>query len=238
MLCYSCRSINIEYKWLCLGICIYREGQGRLSLVSQPAKVIEKLEWGRTGSGSTAALIPFPRLDWNSSLSREELGLLRVRSKARGWNNNSRALKAQRELLGQEGALLGSTDMHAPLPLEDHGSVGSPAMPWFLPSVKNLKLCRRGERADEQSSFMDGTMRQCLERGSGFEGRRGGCKYGRNLTQIVILYKEPRGTESFSKAVLRSGALCFRGQNGGDSEPAAYLTPEDSAGVIFISTRL
>lgn len=20
---YSCRSINIEYKWLCLGICIY-----------------------------------------------------------------------------------------------------------------------------------------------------------------------------------------------------------------------
>lgn len=46
---YSCRSINIEYKWLCLGICIYTgKVRGRLSLVSQPAKVIEKLEWGRT----------------------------------------------------------------------------------------------------------------------------------------------------------------------------------------------
>lgn len=61
---YSCRSINREYKWLCLGICIYTgKVRGRLSLVSQPATVIEKLEWGRTGSGSTAALIPFPRLD-------------------------------------------------------------------------------------------------------------------------------------------------------------------------------
>ena len=39
------------------------------------------------------------------------------------------------------------------------------------------------------------------------------------------------------RAVLCSGALCFRGQSGGDSEPT-YLTPEDSAGVIFISTRL
>ena len=126
----------------------------------------------------------------------------------RGVNNNTTgALKGTEKASGPRRST-SWIHRHArtPLPLEDHGSVGSPAMPWFLPSVKNLKLCRRGERADEQSSFMDGTMRQCLERGSGFEGRRGGCKYGRKLTQIVILYKEPRGRER-CRAVLRSGAL-------------------------------
>ena len=40
---YCCRSINIEYKWLCFGIYLHREGQGRLSSASQPAKVTEKL---------------------------------------------------------------------------------------------------------------------------------------------------------------------------------------------------
>lgn len=37
-----------------------------------------------------------------------------------------------------------------------------------------------------QSSFMmglwDNVWGQCLERGSGFEGRTGGCKYGQKLT--------------------------------------------------------
>ena len=42
---------------------LHGEGQGRLSSASQPAKVTEKLGNGRTGSGSMAALIPFPRLD-------------------------------------------------------------------------------------------------------------------------------------------------------------------------------
>ena len=33
-----------------------------------------------------------------------------------------------------------------------------------------------------QSSFMDGTMGECLERGSGFKACTGGWKYGRKLT--------------------------------------------------------
>lgn len=45
-------SINIEYQWLCLGIRIYTgKVRGRLSLVLQPMRVMEKL-----GSGSTSAL--------------------------------------------------------------------------------------------------------------------------------------------------------------------------------------
>ena len=53
----------IEYQWLSLGICIYTgKVRGRLILVLKPMKVMEKLGWGRAGSGGTSALTPFPRL--------------------------------------------------------------------------------------------------------------------------------------------------------------------------------
>lgn len=55
----------------------------------------------------------------------------------------------------------------------------------------------------------------------------------RKLTQTVILHRTER-----HRAVPCSGASYdSRGHSGGDSEPA-YLIPKDSAGMIFISTKL
>lgn len=128
-----------------------------------------------------------------------------------------------------------------PLPLDDHGSVGSPAMPWFLSSEK-FEAWRQGRWATVHLWWDYGTMsgdnvwKEVLALRDGRVGASMGGSWSLKLTLIVILYKEPRGRER-CRAVLHSGALWFRGQSGGDSE-LAYLTSEDSAGVIFISTRL
>lgn len=55
---YSCVTINIENKWLFLGIVIYMGGRSERAQLGTPTCQDGEVGMGRTGSWSTAAQTP------------------------------------------------------------------------------------------------------------------------------------------------------------------------------------